>query len=82
VEVIGTFASTIFLSAAGSAPRSPMCGVCTSKAGLLSCIAARVSRMLTACVMVGRPRFRPSSTTNFCVAISGPPGVAFMMVLR
>ena len=57
-----------------------MCGVCTSTAGRAS-TAASVSTTDTACVMVGRLRFRPSSTMSFSVLVSGPPGVVVMTVL-
>ena len=57
-----------------------MCGVCTSTAGMAS-TAASVSITLTACVIVGRLRFLPSSTISFRVRVSGPLGVVVMTVL-
>ncbi len=45
----------------------PMCGVCTSTAGRAS-TAASVSITETACVIVGRLRFLPSSTMSFSVS--------------
>jgi hypothetical protein len=80
VEVIGMPAPAMRFTAAASSSRRPMCGVCTSTAGIASS-AASVSMTLTACVIVGRLRFFPSSTISFNVRVSGPPGVAVMTVL-
>ena len=80
VDVIGMPAPAMRFTAAASSSSRPMCGVCTSTAGIAS-TAASVSITLTACVIVGRLRFLPSSTISFSVRVSGPPGVVVMTVL-